>query len=446
MGDAEVNKIIHANALTVFVYKSALGECKIFALIIGGCNLVGEVSYVYFPNNRVGIGLNTGRELCTPAFGIGAGKIHNHTAVTVEACCLCVGVNCFLCSNRCGYRVGIICTVSAVFGIRPYTTVALCHINTLVSVAFVTGRKEVENYLRSCGSPYLESSIVAIDNSAEVISVIGVVFNKVFAIKNRSGNNCFFSVTFNYYAIVFADVKCFFHFNNAAGDLSAHIADFQNGEFFVTLVYLYLLIACNGCFGSDVVLNLVEIGHSCKSKLFNHSKRFASVLAGILCCVATLEEDEGFFALDYCKAVFAGSVLGGFSPRGSTGFGTIGTHDKSDLLNANGNIENNLCAVIARVHNVSATFFAIPPSPNVTVFNNTGVRPIECDLIVAFFFGNGVFAFRNLPFAVFGGLFRSGCGVVLIRVGACRQHGNNHNCNEKERKNARISLFHNFTS
>ena len=84
MGNAEIYKIVNANALTKLVYKSALGKCEIFALVVGGCDLVREVSYVYFPNNSIAVGLNAGcKVILAPTLGVRARKIYYHAAVTV---------------------------------------------------------------------------------------------------------------------------------------------------------------------------------------------------------------------------------------------------------------------------------------------------------------------------------------------------------------------------
>ena len=77
--------------------------------------------------------------------------------------------------------------------------------------------------------------------------------------------------------------------------------------------------------------------------------------------------------------------------------------------NALGYIENYLCAVVAGMHNVTAAFLAVPPSPDVTVFNNTGMRPVESDLIVTFLHRNGIFIIRD-SVAAFCGVFL-GCGA-----------------------------------
>ena len=193
-------------------------------------------------------------------------------------------------------------------------------------------------------------------------------------------------------------------------------------------------------------MDLVEIGHTRKGKFLNHGKRFASILAGVLCCIAALEVDKGFFALNHSKTVFAGAVLGCFSPRGATGLGASGTNDKSDLLNAYGHVEHDLCTVVTGVHDVAAAFLAIPPSPNVTVFNNTGVRPIEGDLIVALFLRDGVFSLGNLPLATIGGAFVGVVVVARIVVTGGQNEREEHDSNEQKRKNARASLFHDFTS
>ena len=335
--------------------------------------------------------------------------------------------------------------MTAAFGVGPNTAIPLDHIHALVSGALVAGLEEVEHDLGGGRSPNLKGGFIPVDDGTQIIAVVGVVFNKVLAIKNRGGNHCLFAVALNYHAVAFANIKGFFHFNNAAGNLSAHIADVENGQFLVTLINLDLLVAGDRSLGGYVVLDLVEIGHARKGKFLNHGKRFASVLAGVLCCITALEVDKGFFALNHSKTVFAGCVLGCFSPRGATGLGASGTNDKSDLLNAYGHVEHDLCTVVTGVHDVAAAFLAIPPSPNVTVFNNTGVRPIEGDLIVALFLRDGVFSLGNLPLVGGRVLPRGGgAGIALGRAGA--QHGRKHHCNEQKRKNARVSLFHDFTS
>ena len=198
-----------------------------------------------------------------------------------------------------------------------------------------------------------------------------------------------------------------------------------------------MLVAGNGGLGGNVVLNFVEVGHSRKGEFFNHSQCFASVLAGVLCCIAALEVDEGFLSLNHRKTVLAGCILGGFAPRRAAGLGATGTNDKADLLNAYGNVKHDLCTVVTGVHDVAAAFFAIPPSPNVAIFNDTGVRPVEGDLVVALLFGNGVFALGDLPLAGSGGCVGIRCyAIVLVGVGAGDQHSRKHNCNKKEGKNA----------
>ena len=286
--DAQLYQVVDTDALAVLVDKTTLGEGKVLALIPGVGDLVGEVSYVDFPNGSIGVGLDAGGELCAPAGGVGLGKVNDHAAVAIETGCLCVGVNSFLGAHRGGYGVCIIGTVTAGSSVRPYAAVTLGHFDALISGAFVTGGEEVQNHLGSGRCPYLEGGLVAIDDRTQIVTVIGVVFNEVGAVKNRGRNDFLLTVAFNDDTVALGNVHGFLDLDDAGGDFLANVGDVKNGQLGIAFVDLDLAILFDSGLGGQAVLDLMGVDHARKGKLLNHCEGLSSVVTGILGGIAAL--------------------------------------------------------------------------------------------------------------------------------------------------------------
>ena len=148
VSNSKIFKVIYTNRYTVLVFKSCLGERKIFTLILRGSYLVREVSYVYFPYNSLGIALDIGIKLRRiKSLGVCKRKIDYHRAITVYTRRLSVRVGSLLSTYCRSYGIGIIDSVSARLGVRPYTLITSYHLYRFISVNLMSLFKKIENHL-----------------------------------------------------------------------------------------------------------------------------------------------------------------------------------------------------------------------------------------------------------------------------------------------------------
>ena len=436
VSNAELLEIINAYGLTVLVDKTGLCESKILALVLRGSDLVGEVSYVYFPDNCLGVGRKVAvQSCCIPTVGIGERKVNNHTSVAVYARCLCIGVNSLLGSNGGGNGVGVICTVSALFGVRPYTLFALDHFNGLVGFYVVPCLKEVEQYFGCGGCPYLKGGIIAVDICTEIVTVIVEVLGKIVTIKNIGGNDCLRAIALDFNAVVLGKIEVLANFDVARNCLLAKCGDLGYFNLSVALIYFYLIQAGNYSLGSEGVFDFCLVYDACQGKLSYHFECLSSIITFELIANAGLKIDDRFSAFQNSKTVLI-KVLGCIAPRAATGLGAIAANDKSNLADAFGNVNNYFCTVVAFVEQVSLACYVAPPDPNVTILVGISViSPIKGELIVAILKRQTVFVFRHyvrrLGGVIRSGLFRSGFGSgfigVLLILAGCKCYGEHHN-------------------
>ena len=199
VSDTELNEVVNADRLTVFIGESSFRKCKILALVLRGGYFIGEVTNVNLPDDSLGIaGNRLGSEsVVFPIGRISERKINDHSSVSVKSCRLCIWINSLLSSNRRSYGIGIVRAVTAGFCIRPYAAVALNHIYALVCLTLMAGREEVKNHLRCRRRPYLKCGLITVYYRTEIVTVIMIVLSEILTVKDFGRYDRLLTVSLN---------------------------------------------------------------------------------------------------------------------------------------------------------------------------------------------------------------------------------------------------------
>ena len=260
VSNAEHLQIVDTNGDAVLVDKSLFGKGEIFTLILRGLDLVGKISYVNLPNDRLGVvGNKRGKSRRIKALGIGQGKVDDHSSFSVHTCRLGIRVDRLLRAYRRGNGIGIISAVTAGLDVRPNTLLALDHINALVGVHTVSRFKQIENHARGSRCPNLKGSILSVNDGAEIVAVIVIICGKIFAVKNTRRDSCLFTVALDHNAIAARKRDRLLKLNISTRRLRAKRGNPRHLYLSVPLVNLDLLEARDSGFGRDPILELALV-------------------------------------------------------------------------------------------------------------------------------------------------------------------------------------------
>ena len=367
----------------MLVGKSLLGKGQVLALVLRGCDLVGEVTDVDLPDDGLGVGVNGILQgIGVPALGVGFGKIYHHGAVAVQSRGLAVGIGGGLGAHGGGDGVGVVGAVTAGLGVAPDTLLPAGHGDILDERLGVTVGVEIQTHFRSGGRPDLEGSLIPVYGRAEVGAVVVEVIGEILTVEDVGGYYGFGTVALDLHAIALGEVQSLLHLDVARGGLAAHGGDRDHLQLAGAFVDLDLREVLDECLGGHAVLDLMLIRHARHREILDHIECLSSVIALVLVAVTGLEVDEGLLALDGGKSVLL-EILGGVAPGGAAGLGAVLADDESHLGHVLGDIDHNLGAVAALVEQVALTGHVPPPDPHIAVLVAAVVGPVEGDLIVS---------------------------------------------------------------
>ena len=190
VGNAQLLQVIQSGG-TALVVGAGLGHTQELALPLvlnAGGGVDGHLTDVHLVDDGIGV-VHTlvGADIVGPAIGVGSIHIQDHTAVTVGAGGLCVGVNGLsgIVAEVHGIDIVLAVQVAGNAG-GPDAQIATGHIDGLnpVAYAIVTAGVQLNLHILSGGSPNLEGGLGAAPGGTKIVAVVGIVSRELVGVEH----------------------------------------------------------------------------------------------------------------------------------------------------------------------------------------------------------------------------------------------------------------------
>ena len=412
--DSEILQIIHADRDARAVGQPGLGEGEILARILRGGDRVGEVAHVHLPDHGVAVGAQrVDKAAVAEALRVGGGEVDDHASIAVHARRAGVGIHGLLRAESGRDGVGVIGPVAAGIYRRPHALVAALHRDLLKGLASVALLEQAQRDCARRRRPELEDGLAAANGRAEIVAVIDVLRDELFAVEDLRRHGGRAAEAFDLHAVDMGELEGLGGRDDAAALFFSERVQRGDRDLPVPVEDADLVERSDAHGGSHGIADLARRDDTGHFELMYAVQAQATVLAGILHFVAAPEIDLRALAREDGVAV-GFEVLCRAAPGAPAGGGTLPPDDEADLLDLLRHVEHDLAAVGAGMEQLAVAVLAGIPDPDVAVL--IAVRralPVQRQLAAALLERERVFLLRG------GNCLRS----ALLRGNGARRRG-----------------------
>ena len=397
MGDSQVLQVIQPCRFPRSVHQALLGEGQVFPRIPGGCQLIGKIPHVHFPDHSLVVGVQGRHEGVLPeSLRIRGRQIHDHAPVTVDPGCPGVGIHRFLFPRRGSHQVSIVGPGTAGCLRAPYALLSPGHFQAVIRVRRVAGLKKVQPDPARGGRPNLEYGAVLPGNRAQVIPVIRPLFPERLAVKNLGRHGGDGVISLNLHHVYPGKVQIL-----PQGDRSGNHLVVQAGKIGhlqgpagLLLGHLHRVQRFNPHGRIQEILNLVQCRNPGQGHLLLLVQGLPVIVAPVLVPVPGLQVDLRGFPGQLGIPVPV-KILRSGSPAAAARLRAVLPDDKADLRYVLRHVQHHLCPVLAGMEQVSPAVGVGKPDPYIAFFIVSAVLdPVEGQLPRSLLPGQGILLFR----------------------------------------------------